>query len=231
MVNEELLLIPALVFSCSVLTLYYIYFYSRIFCSKDYSIQFNKNCRSMRAWVDRHLKKQDASTVQQAVQSLRNMILVGAFVGGNAVNVAFNSANSIDPRNFQSFDYLIYMKDVRALIIAVLLFGSFLNWILVMRYAGELSFVIDFTSEAQRLALALNPSPSFDESLHNSLRAEKIGKLANKLIFHFSVAFRFMYASIPFAFLSVGPIALIVSTVVMMAFHYDHDFGKYSIKD
>jgi hypothetical protein len=36
-----------------------------------------------------------------------------------------------------------------------------------------------------------------------------------------------MYISIPYAFLSVGPSALLVAAVLILIHHYDHDFSSY----
>lgn len=172
----------------------------------------------MSQWVDRHKKKQDAATVQQAVQALRNTIFVGIFVGGTSFLFAFSQINSIDPSNFQDFRTLIYFKEVRALIISVLLFCSFLNWALVVRHASELGYLIDSESEATRLSAVRETEQV------SSARMSKIRQLATRMTTHFSFGFRFMYLSIPFAFMAAGPIALVVSTAVVFAFHIDNDY-------
>jgi uncharacterized membrane protein len=192
--------------------------------TKDYKIQYNKNMRAMRAWAHRHLKRQDPATVQLAVQALRNTIFVATFVGGFASTIAFAFLNTIDNSNFNDFSALIYLKDTRSLIVAVLLFCSFLNWAMVLRYASELAYLIDSSSEASRVALLAE----LEES-EASTRNYKISHMAKRMVFHFSFGLRFMYISIPFAFLTVGPIALIIATVVILLFHIDNDFTTYKL--
>lgn len=214
--------LAALLVCIGIFIVYYAYFYYKVMWSPDYAVQFRKNMRTMKQWARRHVLKQDAATAQQAVQALRNTIFVSTFVGGFAITFAFQLINSIDCRSFEGFATVLYMKDVRALIISILLFGSFFNWAMVLRYATEAGFMADSSSEASRLT---NFGNALDET---EVRIAKLGVIAVRMAAHFTFAFRFMFVSIPFAFISVSWIALVIATVFILYFHYDYDFMNHS---
>jgi hypothetical protein len=48
--------------------------------------------------------------------------------------------------------------------------------------------------------------------------------ITNKMIASFSLGFRFMFISIPFAFYSVGYVALVVSTIIILMFLVSIDY-------
>jgi hypothetical protein len=66
--NDDIILIPSLLATTALFVMYYAYLYYRVAIMKDYHVQFVKNSRSMKLWVRRHIKRQDAASVQQAVQ-------------------------------------------------------------------------------------------------------------------------------------------------------------------
>lgn len=211
----------AILGSVATIVLYYIVLFYRIRIAKDYSIQMNKNMRSMKAWAKRHLEKQDAASVQLGVQALRNTIFVAIFVGGFAINLAYSFLDTLHTSNFTGFSDVLWMKDVRSLILIVLLFCSFLNWAAVLRYACELAFIIDSNVEAS------NSCPM--EETEKVVWLSRTTELSVLMTLHFTFGLRFMYISIPFAFMSAGPIALIIATVLIILFHVDHDFNRYKI--
>lgn len=205
----------AILGSVTAITIYYAIFAYRVWITKDYSIQLNKNIRAMKSWSRRHLEKQDAGSVTLGVQALRNTIFVATFVGGFAINLAYSFLNSLHTSNFSGYSDVIWMKDVRGLILTVLLFCSFLNWAAVLRYSCELAFLID---------------SNLPEDIDKSISLSRTSELGTLMTVHFTFGLRFMYVSIPFAFMSAGPVALIISTAVIILFHIDHDFSNYNIK-
>ena len=225
--NSFYLNIAAITFSVSCFVVYYFYFFYRTRWSKDYSVQINKNVSSVKTWVKRHLKNHEAASVTLSVQTLRNTQYVAIFVGGYAIKLSYAFIDSIHSSEFTGYSDVIYLKDVRSLIVSVLLFCSFLNWAAVLRYACEIAYLIDSFTEASRLE-------TFDDNedvTNKSSRSYNIADMSVRLTFHFSFGLRFMYASIPFAFLIVGPIALIIATVIVIAYQIDHDYGSYTVKN
>ena len=218
--------LAAILFSVASFTAYYAYFFYRTRWSKDYSVQINKNVSSMKSWAKRHLKTHDTPSVVLAVQALRNTQYIAIFIAGYAIKLSYAFINSIDSRKFSGYTDVIYIKDVRSLIVSVLLFCSFINWAVVLLYAREIAFLIDSFTEASRLEIL----DDNEDILNKSSRSYTIAHLSVHLTFHFSFGLRFMYASIPFAFLSVGPIALIIATVVVIIYQIDHDYGSYKVK-
>ena len=181
----------------------------------------------MKSWAKRHLANHDAGSVALAVQALRNTQYVAIFIAGYAIKLSYAFINSIDSSNLVGYSDVMYIKNVRSLIVSVLLFCSFINWAVVLLYAREIAFLVDSFTEASRLEI-LNS----DEDVSNKgSRSYMIAHMSVRLTFHFSFGLRFMYASIPFAFLSAGPIALIIATAVVIAYQIDHDYGSYTIKN
>lgn len=180
----------------------------------------------MKSWVKRHLKNHDAGSVALAVQALRNTQYVAIFVAGYAIKLSYSFTNSIDSSHIIGYSDVIHIKDVRSLIISVLLFCSFINWAVVLLYAREIAFLIDSFTEASRLDILTDN----EDIMNKSSRSYAIAHMSVRLTFHFSFGLRFMYASIPFAFLSAGPIALIIATIVVIAYQIDHDYGSYKVK-
>ena len=180
------------------------------------------------------------------------------------------------------------MKDqVRALILSILLFSSFLCWANTIRYANHLSFCIgalefqikevesrqklekdkietqrisdleggsepDAESEDEKDATRgvgspnkVNPPSSVSPHHENINGDKKEGKTRRKrdvdeilnelrlmsvsMLSSFSLGFRFLFVSIPFAFYAAGPTALIIASAVMLIFLYNSDHVEKSI--
>jgi hypothetical protein len=85
-------------------------------------------------WARKHQNKEDAASVTLAIQTLRNTILVAIFVGGSAVNLALSFTDD--------FDTLTIPERIRAIILSVLCFCSFLSWVLVIRFSSQLGYLI-----------------------------------------------------------------------------------------
>jgi hypothetical protein len=137
------------------------------------------------------------------IQSLRNTIFVGTFIGGYAITFAYSFMNSIDTSNFYDFNTPLFAKDTRSLIIAVLLFCSFINWAMVLKYASEVGYLIDSSSEANRVAV----SDGHVENDANS-RSSRIGEMANRMVMlmllsHYCILFSHYCALISLLFVYV----------------------------
>ena len=98
--------------------------------------QTGRNYYNMLLWAEKHAEKPDAPSVTLAIQTLRNTILVGVFIGGASLQYAANACDFLvrpgGPISPQLF--------CRELILGGLLFVSFLNWTQVIRFANHLGY-------------------------------------------------------------------------------------------
>jgi len=98
--------------------------------------QTGRNYNNMLLWAEKHAEKPDAPSVTLAIQTLRNTILVGVFIGGASLQYAANACDFLvrpgGPISPQLF--------CRELILGGLLFISFLNWTQVIRFANHLGY-------------------------------------------------------------------------------------------
>ena len=78
----------------------------------------------MKSWAKRHLANHDAGSVALAVQALRNTQYVAIFIAGYAIKLSYAFINSIDSSNLVGYSDVMYIKNVRSLIVSVLLFCS-----------------------------------------------------------------------------------------------------------
>ena len=183
----------------------------------------------------------------------------------------------------------LLMKDqVRAVILSILLFSSFLCWANTIRYANHLSFSIGALEfqikevesrlkverdrvEAQRISDLESGTDPEDENgdekdttkgvgspnngkpplslteCHENVdggkcegriqgrRRRDVDEILNELklmsvsmLSSFSLGFRLLFVSIPFAFYSAGPIALIIASGVILIFLYNIDHVEKS---
>jgi hypothetical protein len=83
------------------------------------------------AWTTRHLSKADAPTVTLAVQTLRNSILVAVFVGGLSFQYALTSLAALRSGSASP------AAAAGTIIVAALLFLSFLSFANAIRYASH----------------------------------------------------------------------------------------------
>ena len=181
------------------------------------------------------------------------------FVGGSAFQYGFLFLN-IPTTNDR--------EKIRAVILSVLLFSSFLSWAGTIRYANHLAFSIgalDFRIkeiqlrdaleaernvaniesgveagdsngyEAARLVSARSSCfpfhlfhPSDSHPCTVSEIVDSLNEQSVSMLSCFNLGFRFLFVSIPFAFYSAGPLALIISTAVMLVFLFDIDHVEKS---
>lgn len=176
----------------------------------------------------------------------------------------------------------LLMKDqVRALILSILLFSSFLCWANTIRYANHLAFCIgalefqikevesrlklekdkmetlrisdlegggdpDAENEDEKDAIRgvgspnkVYPPSSVSPHHENEDGGKKEGKARRRrdvdeilnelklmsvsMLSSFSLGFRFLFVSIPFAFYAAGPMALVIASAVILIFLYNID--------
>jgi Protein of unknown function, DUF599 len=195
-----------------------------------------------------------------AVQTLRNTILVSIFVGGSAFQYGFLFLNT--PTTSAR-------EQARALILSTLLFSSFLCWAGTIRYANHLAFSIgalDFKIKevelrekqekeradnlrdghleaGQELEIPTSDVCCVDRSTdpfslcHVPTNSKKrtvaeimdgLNELSVSMSSSFSLGFRFLFVSIPFAFYAAGPVALIIASGVILIFLFDIDHVQKS---
>lgn len=86
-------------------------------------------------WARKHQARDDAASSTLAVQTLRNTILVAVFVGGGALNLGLSYTNG-----YQESDNLAHQ--IRSIVLSFLCFASFLSWVMVIRFASQLGYLI-----------------------------------------------------------------------------------------
>lgn len=126
-----------------VLIVYHVLLYTVTFTG-TFHTQLGANLRNSVNWVLKHKEKSDPASATLAVQTIRNTILVAVFVGGNAFTSAFSFANTYSPDDV--------VQQARSIILAALLFSSFLCWALVIRFSAHLGYLVG--------TLSYEPSPS-----------------------------------------------------------------------
>lgn len=107
-------------------------------------IPFGVNLKNANMWIRKHKEMNESSVVLLAVQTLRNTMMAGVFIGGNAVVLAFNFANSYRQQDGMR------MK-TRSLIITICMFASFLAWANVIRLSSVLGYMIGTMQYSERL--------------------------------------------------------------------------------
>ena len=99
------------------------------------NVQLARNIRNSSLWFDKHKTLKDAPTVTLAIQTLRNTILIAIFIGGFSFQYAWLAMNSV-PTSPTIND------EIRFIIIAILLFSSFLCWANTIRMASHMGYVV-----------------------------------------------------------------------------------------
>lgn len=118
-------------------TVYLICYESRVHDAQtSMNTQTGRNFENMSLWVIKHNANPDAASVTLAVQTLRNTILVGVFVGGSSLTYAVGACDILTRQEVPP------QLVCRQLIIGALLFISFLNWTQVIRFANHIGFYV-----------------------------------------------------------------------------------------
>lgn len=245
-------------------------------------VPFAINMKNADMWIMKHKEMSESPTILLAIQTLRNTMMAAVFIGGNAINFAYDLGNNYSD-----------LKDkplrVRSLVIMTLMFASFLCWANVIRLCSVLGYLIGTMQYSEKLRMQAlererqlaeskgastetSPPPSpLDETQHGteldgftdtSSASNTATKRKNKSTGHeykhvfsidkeqcspedipnifeegskmmklvtvyFSFGFRLMFVSIPFAFYSAGPIALVISSVCMFLFLHSYDHARH----
>ncbi len=111
-------------------------------------MQLALNLKNSMHWIQKHKEKSDAQSTTLAIQTLRNTILVAVFIGGYALNSAYGIINSYEDSNKST------RSKVRNIILAVILFASFLCWANVIRLASHLGYMIGTLDYVDKVDLA-----------------------------------------------------------------------------
>ena len=129
--------------SLGILLLYQLLIYTIAFNSKTkHNIQLTNNLRNSFNWLIKHEEKTDAGNATLAVHTLRNIILVSAFIGGQAFVFASESLISLALSYHEDDDDIIFNRRLQSAIISSLLFISFVNWANVALYSSNLGYLI-----------------------------------------------------------------------------------------
>lgn len=231
------------------------------------TVPFTIHLVNAEMWIKKHKDVFDAQTTVLAIQTIRNTLMVGVFIGGNAINIAYSFANDYK-------DLVGHRWKLRSIILMSLLFGSFVCWANVVRIGSVLGYLIGTMQYSEKLrqeAIAMEHRRSavidIDTSDAGSVKSDpgtsfeappakkrKSKKRLNRTIEHiangeqsadeipdifregsrlvqtmtvfFSLGFRLMFVSIPFAFYAAGPLALVISAASLMLFLPFYDYVK-----
>lgn len=151
-------------------------------------------------FITKHIERDDPQTSVLAVQALRNVLLVAIFVGGIAFQAFQASATALTAPTATPFDV------ARLLLLSTALLGSFLNFALVIRVTAHLGYLLGSAKGAT------GPVPAACYAL---IRSSMV---------HFSLGFRCVYASVPFAYGAAGPLALAIAGALMFLFQLYADY-------
>ena len=232
---------------------------------------FAASLLNVKMWLLNHIDKSNEAQEKGnlvAIQTVRNTMKAGVFVGGKALYITYLVSNGYSDMGSQRLK-------VRSLIISVFMFCSFLCWANVIRlgssagyYLGVLKFTDKVRSQVAKIEKQREDIAQTRTILENTLHNEyfsgvpiatqvevippgdsTLGNLDTKIttanipnpqsecitmlqmmIVYAGLGFRFMFVSIPFAFFSVGPTALLITAVAMVIFIRFTDRTLHKIK-
>ncbi len=99
-------------------------------------VQLALNLANSGHWIEKHKEKDDPQSGTLAIQTMRNTIMVAVFIGGYSLNFAYSVVGNYDADNNSM------RMNVRAIILTILLFASFLCWACVIRHASHLGYMV-----------------------------------------------------------------------------------------
>ncbi len=149
-----------------------------------------------------------------AVQTLRNMLMAASFFASTAFFAAVGllsfgmNVSDVPPvfervNFFGSTDQTLFTT--KLLLIALVLFGTFFNFALTLRYYNH-------------LGLVLNVPPDTEDDL-----AARAGALLQRGGLHYSWGMRGYYAVIPMALWLFGPLWMALGTALVLPLLHRHD--------
>eukprot|EP01032_Pedospumella_encystans_P022057 gene22057-25006_t len=248
-----------------VFAVYHLYLYILKPQCFNGTVPFTIHMVNSEMWIKKHKEMYDPATTVLAIQTIRNTLMVGVFIGGNAINIAYSFANDYK-------DLVGQRWKVRSMVLMALLFSSFICWANVVRLGSTLGYMIgtmqysekmrteaiaherrlspisDVNSDAGSVTSASDnnniemtttkkrknrkmKTPTFERIANGDVSSDEIpdifregSNMVLSMTIFFSLGFRLMFISIPFAFYAAGPLALIISAGCLMAFlpFYDH---------
>ena len=105
---------------------------------------FSVNLKNASMFLRKHKEMSESPAVLLAIQTFRNTMMAGVFVGGNALGWAYTFANEyqyITERRYQ----------IRSIIIMILMFASFLCWANVVRLCSVLGYLVGTMQYSEKL--------------------------------------------------------------------------------
>ena len=186
------------------------------------SIRYLRLCISQKSTTLTLLHSQakiDPQSVTLAIQTLRNTILVAIFIGGFSFQYAFETLNSLDTSSSK-------WQICRAAIVSALLFCSFLCWANVIRCASHLGYYIGTLGVDPEVAVQIEDGIAAVGTEDSWDKGEEANQLLSTAFKCFSFGFRFLFISIPFMFFNIGPLALVVSTFMLLVFLFVIDNNR-----
>ena len=148
-----------------------------------------------------------------AVQTLRNMLMAASFFASTAFFAAvgllsFGMSAAEVPALFERVNFFgstdQTLFTTKLLLIALILFGTFFNFALTIRYYNHLGLVLTVPAEVDDLSL-------------------KAGALLRRGGLHYSWGMRGYYAVIPAALWLFGPIWMAIGTLLVLPMLHRHD--------
>ena len=97
-------------------------------------MQLAKTTSMSLLWVRKHGEKDDASSVQLAIHTFRNTLLIAIFMGGLSLQSAISCG-------YLYTTATLSFERVRLMIISVTLLLSFLSWASVIRTCAHLGYM------------------------------------------------------------------------------------------
>ena len=192
--------------TCSSLIIYHVIYICNIYNAKThpYIMQYYITSDITDKWIKKHFHVNvTANFTLEAIHTIRNLILVGIFLGGYSLNTTLTVL-----LNYKGNEPIIFQ--IKDIIICTCLNASFLCWSQVINHCSELSYMIgDYTTDVNM-------------NTQHSLYGQYLSKTC---IMYFSFALRFLYISIPFAYLSVSSILTLLVTVLLLICEYIWDYG------
>lgn len=159
--------IGAIAVSGGVMLIYNLGFFASTAAMSHSPMQLALNLANAELWIEKHKEKDDPQSVTLAIQTLRSTILVAVFIGGNALSFAYSIVNEYDA------DTQSMRKNVRAVILTILLFASFLCWACVIRNASHLGYMVGTLGYTDKKVTVDHTSDKIDDTPMDSVCDEQ----------------------------------------------------------
>lgn len=162
----------ALAASILLLLVYNVIFFSSL--NSRPPKQLALNLKNAEHWVEKHANLSDPSNCVLSIQTFRNTLMVAVFVGGYSLTFAYNVANDYD-------DSMSQRQKVRTIILAVLLFCSFLCWASVCRHASHLGYMFGTMSYIDKTQIQIPTGQEVDKAIADNQAEDLVESISAKL--------------------------------------------------